>query len=68
MRQTDGDLHQRDKQARFAHQPGNDQKHAHLLKQQQHQLNSYILKTAHAKKRVTYTDAAQLSLKHPKKA
>ena len=38
MRQTYGNLHQRDKQARFAHQPGNDKKHAHLLKQQQHQI------------------------------
>jgi hypothetical protein len=25
VRQTYGDLHQRDKQARFAHQPGDDQ-------------------------------------------
>ena len=38
MRQTYGDLHQRDKKTRFAHQPGDDQKHAHLLKQQQHQI------------------------------
>lgn len=38
MRQAHGDLHQGDKEARFAHQPGNDQEHAHLLKQQQHQI------------------------------
>ncbi|SAJ30550.1 Uncharacterised protein [Enterobacter cloacae] len=51
VRQTDGDLHQRDKQARFAHQPGDDKEHAHLLKQQQHQIKlvhthkPHILKT-----------------------
>ena len=38
MRQTYGDLHQRDKKTRFAHQPGDDQENAHLLKQQQHQI------------------------------
>lgn len=38
MRQADGDLHQRNEQPRLAHQPRDDQKHAHLLKQQQHQI------------------------------
>lgn len=38
VRQTDGHLHQRDEQTRFTHQPGDDKKHAHLLKQQQHQI------------------------------
>ncbi len=38
VRQANRDLHQGDKQARFTHQPGDDQKHTHLLKQQQHQI------------------------------
>ena len=46
VRQTDGDLHQRNEQARFTHQPGDDKKHTHLLKQQQHQI-----KLVHTKNR-----------------
>ena len=38
VRQTHSDLHQGDKQPRFAHQPGDNQEDAHLLKQQQHQI------------------------------
>ena len=38
MRQTHGDLHQGNEQPRFTHQPGDDQKHAHLLEQQQYQI------------------------------
>ena len=38
VRQANGDLHQGDKQSGFAHQPRDDQKYAHLLKQQQHQI------------------------------
>ncbi len=38
MRQAHGDLHQGYEQARFAHQPGYYQKDAHLLEQQQHQI------------------------------
>ena len=38
VRQTHSDLHQGNKQPRLAHQPGDDQKNAHLLKQQQHQI------------------------------
>ena len=38
VRQPDSHLHQRNKQTRFAHEPRDNEKHAHLLKQQQHQI------------------------------
>ena len=38
VREPNRDLHQRDKQTRFAHEPRDNEKHTHLLKQQQHQI------------------------------
>ncbi len=68
MRQTYGDLHQRDKQTRFAHQPGDDQEHAHLLKQQQHQIKLVHTHKPHTLKTRNIHCCGLLSLKHPKKA